>query len=349
MKYPLLFSPAIALGLAACSPEAATAPGNGNPTAGASSSAAVAAGSWRTRAAYPMDVYEAESASITDPATLRTTVYVIGGRSDPRRYNNVYRAVRAYDVSANTWRSRAQYPVRMTGANGAVEINGRIYVAGGVTARLDTNGRWRTMVLRSLYVYDPSTDKWTRLRDMPYPSAYGIAAAYGGQLYVATYCEDVAVCGNGELLRYNPSTDRWMVLGRTPHSPAFAAGGFVGGRFYLVDNDGAMDIYSVATRSWSTGPEAPFSQQPPYRFCPATSTTFQAKLYLVGCHHSDDFSGIYPMLVFDPGSGNWSEAAAPPIVVSWHWWTLSRVVVNGRPGLELIGGAHPGNHAQFMP
>ena len=349
MRYSLLSYPVIALGLVACSPEAATESGHADPVLGASPAAAVAAGSWRTRAAYPTDVYEAESASITDPATLRTTVYVIGGRADRRRFNNVFTAVRAYDVSANTWRSRAQFPVRLFGANGAVEINGKIYVPGGATSHRDpSNGVWRARLLQSLYVYDPTTDQWTRLRNMPYPSGQGVSGAYGGRLYVATFCEDVAVCGDGELLRYNPSTDRWMILGRTPHSPAFAGGGFVSGKFYLVDMDGHVDIYDVATNRWSTGPEAPFSQ-PPYTFCSPASATFQAKLYLVGCHESGDFSGIHPMLVFDPQSGAWSEAAAPPIVATGHWWTLSRVVVNGEPRLELIGGMRPGNHAQFMP
>jgi N-acetylneuraminic acid mutarotase len=342
MKYLLLFSPTVALGLVACNPEAATESDTGGSSPNASA-AAVAAGSWRTRAAYPTDVYEAESASITDPATLRTTLYVIGGRGNPRRFNSVSRAVRAYDVSANAWQSRAQFPVRLTGANGAVVINGRIYVPGGVTSFRDPEKGWRGRTLQSLYVYDPSTNEWTRLRNMPYPSAYGVSGTYRGHLYVATYCDDVAVCGDGELLRYNPSTNRWMVLGRTPHSPAFAAGGFVSGKFYLVDNAGHVDIYDVGTKMWSTGQQAPFS------FCPATSTTFQGKLYLVGCHDSGDFSGMHPMLVFDPRSGVWSEAAAPPIVANWHWWTLSRVVVNGRPGLELVGGAYPGNHAQFMP
>jgi hypothetical protein len=58
MRYFLLSYSAIVLGLAACSPEAATESGNADPALGASSAAAVAAGSWRTRAAYPTDVYE---------------------------------------------------------------------------------------------------------------------------------------------------------------------------------------------------------------------------------------------------------------------------------------------------
>jgi hypothetical protein len=343
MRVSLLFSvSAVAVGLPACTSESPTV------TAPVESSAGLAAGTWRLRAPYPTDVYEAESASITDPATGRTTLFVIGGRVDRRTYRKVFRTVRAYDLTSNAWRARAQLPIRLTGANGAVAINGRIYVAGGVTSFFDSLKGWRGRRVKSLYAYNVATDRWSRLRDLPYASAYGISGAYGGHLYAAVFCDDAAVCGDGELLRYNPSTNRWTILGRTPHSPAFAGGGLVNGKFYLVDMDGNVDVYDIAASRWTAGPAAPFSQAP-YVPCPSATATLQARVYLVGCHASGDFSGVHPMLVFDPGTRRWSEAAAPPIPATGHWWSLTRVMIAGRPGLALVGGASPDNHAQFTP
>jgi Kelch motif len=314
----------------------------------ATSVAAVAVGSWISRADYPRDIWDASSASITNPSTLRTTVYVIGGI--PRLFGgpgSITSGVKAYDVSANVWRSKAPYPVRVRGTNGAVEINGKIYVSGGFTRRWDEQrGVYRLDVLRSLYVYDPAADKWTRRRDMPITTAQGVSAAYQGMLYVATSCFDTTVCGEqfdlGALWRYNPSTDRWVLLSRTPHDPGNGGGGFVGGKLYLIEDLGAMDIYDVATKSWSTGP------QRPVRRCTPASTTFEAKLYLVGCSDDFDDSGVWPMLVFDPKVGSWSQAAAPPVAATGAW-TLSRIVVNGQPRLELVGGAQPGNNWQYVP
>ena len=121
----------------------------------------VAEGSRLRRADYPINVYDAASASITDPATLRSILYLIGGK--PKTFGgtgNASDAVKAYDVSANTWRPRAPYPVRVRATNGAVEINGKIYVSGGFTRRWDEQrGVWQLETLRSLYVYDPATDK----------------------------------------------------------------------------------------------------------------------------------------------------------------------------------------------
>ena len=134
-----------------------------------------------------------------------------------------------------------------------------------------------------------------------------------------------------------------MLLSRIPHDMAYGGGGFVGGKLYLVSDLGALDIYDPATGTWSTGPQRPF------RYCTPTSTTLQAKLYLVGCRNDLDATGVYPMVVFDPKTGSWSQAAAPPTPAEGHSWTLSRVFSGGQPRLELIGGAKPGNNWQYTP
>lgn len=331
--------------LVACAGDSTGPSVTDTPSAAVSATAA----SWLSRAGYPLDIWDAASASITNPTTLRTTLYVIGGR--PKFFGSagsVTNAVKAYDVSTNTWRAKAPYPVRVRGSNGAVEINGKIYVSGGFTRRWDEQRSvWRTEVLSSLYVYDPATDQWSRKRDMPFTTAHGVSAAHNGLLYVATPCYDDAVCGEtfeqGALWRYNPATDRWVLLGRTPHDPWTGGGGFVAGKFYLVEFLGALDIYDLATGSWSIGPRIPF------RACAPASTTFQAKLYLVGCRDDFDDSGVWPMLIFDPKVGSWSQTVAPPVAAMGYRWTLTRVFANGHGRLELIGGETPGNNWQYAP
>jgi hypothetical protein len=196
-------------------------------------------------------------------------------------------------------------------------------------------------------VYDPATNTWTRKRDMPITSAEGVSGTYKGLLYVATSCFDNIVCGDaderGALWRYNPANNTWVLLRRTPHDPGYGGGGFMNGKFHLVDALGDMDIFDVATSTWSTGPRRPF------RFCEPASAAFEAKLYLVGCRDDLDGSGVYPMLVFDPKVGAWAQAAAPPVAATGHVWTLSRGVLNGQPRLELIGGTKPGNNWQYVP
>jgi N-acetylneuraminic acid mutarotase len=297
---------------------------------------------------HPRGVWDAASASVTNPSTLRTLVYVIGGRS--REFGSpgaTTSAVKAYDVSANRWLSRAPLPIPVRSSNGAVELDGKIYVSGGFTRRWDERrGVWRLETLRSLFVYDPASDSWTRRRDMPITSANGVSGSYRGMLYVATPCYDTALCGEdserGALWRYNPATDRWVLLDRTPHDPWLGSGGFIGGKFHVVEFLGEMDIFDVTAKSWSLGPRIP------NRACLGVSATLQARLYLLACEDASGGIGNTPMLVYDPVVGTWSEAPGAPAQEDMQW-TLARVVAGGEPGLELIGGAGEGSNLQFLP
>jgi hypothetical protein len=340
MTTSVLALAALACGDAGDSP---TAPASPDPQ---SAAAAASVGSWVARADYPRDIWRATSTAVTDPSTQRTIVYVIGGefRSGGGGSGSMTDAVKAYDVHADVWRSKARYPVRVHSTNGAVAIDGKVYVSGGFTRRWDERrGVWRLEVLRSLYVYDPATDTWSRRRDMPFATAGGSSAAYKGKFYVATLCDHDTICDTntteGALWRYNPSTDQWVLITRTPHDPWKAGAGFIGGRLYIGGWQGAMDIYDPATNTWSAGEGMPAGT------CGAVAATLQAKLYFVGCFAPNIYNAV--TLVFDPKVG-WSEAAVPPVPAG-SWMTLSRVIVSGQPRLELIGGPMPGTNWQFKP
>jgi Kelch motif len=324
--------------LVACS-ENPAAPGDSDIQNAPATAAAL--GSWTSRVAYPAPIWQATSAAITDPATLRTSLYIIGGQSKEfAGPGNITNAVKVYDASANTWQARAPYPLRIRTTNAAVELNGRIYVSGGRTRRWDEeHAVYRSQTVRLHHVYDPATNQWTRKRDIPTLSSSGVSAAYQGMIYVATVCAEPTLCGDlpGDAIwRYNPSNDRWILLSRAPGD--YRVGGFIGGKFYLVTDLGVMDIYDVASNTWSTGPQRPERQ------CLQTSSTLQAKLYLIGLCDQ----GTYPTLEFDPRVGSWSEAAPAPVNTR-EYQTLARVSVNGVPGLDLIGGPESGNHWRFLP
>jgi N-acetylneuraminic acid mutarotase len=308
---------------------------------------AVGAGSWITRAQYPVNVSDATSASISD-ASGRTTMYVIGGRPKCCGAGQVTDAVRAYDATANTWTARARIPVRLRSTNGAAELDGRIYVSGGFSRRWDeTRQVWRLETLKSLYVYNPATDTWARKRDMPITTVNGASVGYQGKLYVATACYYEAPCPSGESVvwRYDPASDQWTKFAERPRDWWDVSAGLIGGKLYLVDEfTGALDILDLATGAWSSGPKRP------YRACNAAATSLQAKLYLFGW--CDD----YPTdpetrdrgLVFDPGANAWTEATPAPITAGADA-SLAKVFVNGAPRLSLVEGNRPDNHYQFAP
>ena len=311
--------------------------------------AAALAGSWTARAQYPINVFDVTGASITDAAG-RATMYVIGGRTKCCAAGQITDAVKAYDATTNKWTAKAHFPVRIRSTNGAVELDGKLYVSGGFSRRLDEQRQvWRLEPLKSLYVYTPGSNTWTRKRDMPITTVNGGSAAYQGKLYVATNCFDVPLCpfdGAGSVVwRYDPGTDQWDMFAQRERDWWDVSAGVIGGKLYLVEEfGGAMDILDLATGAWSTGPNRPF------RACGAATTVFQARLYLFGW--CDDYPTDPEVrnrgLVFNPGSNTWTEVAPAPIEAS-AGGALARVLVNGKPRLSLVQGDRPNNHSQFTP
>ena len=334
-------------GLAAACASEPTAPESPDAAA-AVTAAVVGAGSWTARAQYPINVSDVAGASITQNG--RTTMYVIGGQTKCCSPGLITDAVKAYDATTNKWTAKAHLPVRIVSTNGAVELDGKIYVSGGFGRRWDeTRQVWRRQTLPSLYVYTPSSNTWARKRDMPDATVNGGSVAYQGKLYVATNCFDETICpfgGFGSVVwRYDPTTDQWSQFAELERDWWDVSAGVIGGKLYLVEEfTGAVDILDLTTGAWSAGAKRP------YRACSAATSAFQAKLYLFGW--CDDYPTDPEVrdrgLAYDPGSNTWSEVAPAPISVSADA-ALAKVLVNGKPRLALVHGNKPGNHYQFAP
>ena len=207
--------------LAACGADDSTAPG---PMETPSAAVAAVANSWIKRADYPGTIYDAADA-VTTNASNQSTLYIIGGKTKSALgEGSITDAVKAYNTATNTWTSKAHLPRPIRLSNGAVVLDGKIYLTGGFTKRLNPEtGFYDAETLKSLYVYNPGTNAWTRKRDMPIPTINGVSGAFGGKLYVVTACYTRSYCGEtfsrGALFRYNPANDNWVLLTRTPHDP----------------------------------------------------------------------------------------------------------------------------------
>lgn len=328
--------------LAACT-ESATEPG---PTTGAPAEAVAAAtGTWLKRTNLWNEERWGHTSAVVRGADRRFTLYVIGGSSTgfPQPSgptSNALSRVQAYDVAGNFWFPRKSLPMDLYKTNGAGVINGKIYVSGG---RRSGDKRYEQVLL----VYDPGTNTWTRKRDMPFAGWGGVTGVLGNRLYVLT-CVEEEDCwehSNPLLYRYDPSTDEWTFLSVTPVPLGLPMGGFIGGKLYATGGpSGALMAYDPATNSWTAKASLPG------RRWSAAGLAFEGKLYVLGGFEEQADGtrrSVRTTSIYDPGTNSWTTGT--PMPSDRFDFAASRVVVNGEPRIQAVGGRRPGNNLQYIP
>ena len=190
-----------------------------------------------------------------------SVLYVLGGWG-----SSVYHSsVEKYDVAGDAWTSVASMSqARRTFGSGVVfnsDGSRHLYVVGGQ----GPNGPLSSARLSSVEKYDPVSNAWTRVADLPAATANGKCGVLkhdDGKQYLY-------VVGGGDpnseldsVLRYDPSVDTWttvtsMASGRTHHGVGviahsdgkqymYAVGGYIGGSQSLD-----AERYDYATDSWT--------------------------------------------------------------------------------------------------
>jgi N-acetylneuraminic acid mutarotase len=132
-------------------------------------------------------------------------VYIVGGC-----VNDVcpagLKATQVYDPISDSWSSAADYPSRILfPACGG--INGKLYCAGGVKDPKDGQGG-----VKAGYVYDPATNEWSPVADIPLPGGLGASfyAAANGKLLMSAGVSGVELTNQG--VAYDPTSDSWSAL-----------------------------------------------------------------------------------------------------------------------------------------
>jgi N-acetylneuraminic acid mutarotase len=293
---------------------------------GTTRSGALESNTWITRRNYPSYWADLSSATVADAAG-ESVLYAIGGSGETRACLG---RVRAYNAATDTWRRRADLPLALCGLNGAGVIQGKIYVSGGVTS----SGRREPTA--ALFVYDPTTNAWTRKRDMPEAGSGGITGVIQGKLYVVT----VNRAGVAKFFRYSPATDTWSRLPRTDYWWLGGGGGVIGGKLYLIAQ--AVKVYDPAMNRWTT--EAPLPGD-----IHGSSVVLRGKLYVIGAdtRTGSEVPGIF---AYDPAINSWTRTRLPVALQdSYNIHAASRVFVDGEPRAEIVGGGPPGNNLQYVP
>ncbi|MDB5326246.1 MAG: Kelch repeat type 1-containing protein, partial [Phycisphaerales bacterium] len=162
-------------------------------------------------------------------ALVNNKLYFVSG--EPIDHVSDSKDVFVLDLAAQScgWKSVASIPEGRTHFGIAV-VNNKIYVIGG-QLNIDANATF----LKTAYSYDPATNKWTRLADLPSPRSHlsPNTFALNGKIY-SFGGENIF---NHELnlsLVYDPATNKFAQLTPLPALRAAGAAGFVGGHIVFT-------------------------------------------------------------------------------------------------------------------
>lgn len=239
------------------------------------------------------------------------------------------------------WSTAAPSPIKRFEAGNEV-VNNRLYLFGGYISRYMNNSIQATT--RS-DVYNPATNRWTQLANMPQPITHAGVAVDGNTIYIAGgYVGDEPNRSTANVFKYDVTRNRWS---RGPSLPApRGAGGlvrlgrelhFFGGINYdkTADNGDHWVFNLDGGTSWVRKAPLP---NPRNHF---GYTVDGNKIYAIGGQHLlDETHGNQSEVdAYNPLTNTWRRVASLPIARS-HTHT-STFVRNGK--IIIIGGQANGD------
>lgn len=164
-------------------------------------------------------------------------------------------------------------------------IDDRIFVPGGWGNGFDQS--------TALEMYDPATDAWTKLADLPFHVNHHATAVYNNALYV--FGPEAAA------LRYDPAADSWEELTLMPEERWAGAAAALGDYLYFVGGSGSSsDLlrYDPSTDSWSR--LAPLLQAREH----TQAVALDGQLYALGGRWD---RGLNSVERYDPATDTWTR------------------------------------------
>jgi N-acetylneuraminic acid mutarotase len=246
---------------------------------------------WTTRSEMPT------ARQCLSTSVVNGKIYAIGGGASPSAsYTSleVFSTVEEYDPATDTWTTKSEMPTARVCHHASV-VDGRIYVIGGSDASTPDD---RSHV-RTVEVYDPATDTWTREGEMQASRAAGFSSVVDGKIYV--------IGGYGGPQRsdeYDASTDTWTTRSEMPSARRSLSTSALDGKIYafggyVPDVAGhagvaTVEVYDPATDTWTTA-----SDMPAGRFGLRTSVV-GGKIYVIGGMDKWVGSAYGTVLEYDP-------------------------------------------------
>lgn len=236
-----------------------------------------------------------------------------------------------------TWNTVAPSPIERFESQGLM-VSGKLYVFGGFY-NVDIKATTRSDV------YDPGSNTWTQIADMPEPLTHAGQVADGNTIYiVGGYLGDSPGPSTDHVWKYDIVTNTWSP---GPSLPALRGGGaavrvgrslhFIGGATRdgitkaAIDHDDHYLLSLDGSTSWSTAAPLPNPRNH------LAGVALDNKIYVIGGQHQS-FEGTenqQEVDVYDPATNAWARVADLPTPHSHI--SASTFVMSNR--ILVIGGS----------
>ena len=187
---------------------------------------------------------------------------------------------------------------------GVAALEGMIYVIGG----FDTRGQSVNTVER----YDPETDQWESVDDLPSPDPLNHAgvAVVDGRLFVVGGLRQ-RFSAVDTLFRYDPATEQWSEAAPLPAARGAMGVAVLGGLIYVAGGLPALRSadfasYDPKTDQWTELPSMPTPRDH------LAAVAVDGKFYAIAGRDSFPSGLLGANEQYDPATGQWRSRAAIP-------------------------------------
>lgn len=256
------------------------------------------------------------------PEVLGGRIYVAGGINNPNtRFTDSFDS---YDPVTDRWTNLASLPEARHHIT-LTAVNGRIFGIGGFFGGFPN---WRAQT--TMWVYDPTANRWTQGVNMLSPRAEGVAAAVDGRIFwiggrvpelpTSAHFNEHRDSNLNEM--FDTATNRWETRAPAPTARNSAAVAVIDGKIYVVggrqfikSSDGTtrmsnfanLEVYDPRLDSWETRAPMPQAQGG------LGAATIDGKLYVCGGEQwLPDQRVLNQCWVYDPATDQWASLASLP-------------------------------------
>jgi N-acetylneuraminic acid mutarotase len=272
---------------------------------------------WGGRAPLPTPRSEVAS------AVLDNRIYIIGGFNAQGQSTNVVEVYTPVGLVSpdNHWERLASMPEPRDHPMAAA-FAGKVYVFGGGLGQ----------ETRSVFAYDPASDTWTRMADMPFRRTAGGAAVLGDRIIVAGGTGDSPATS----MVYDPARDSWSVGPALSEPREHLAVAAANGRVYVIGGrwedvlKSKNEVLDSPTGSWRTVAPMPTARGG------TAGGVADGRIFVAGGEAFNPTRTFVEVEVYDSAIDSWSRA--PDLPSARHGLAVQGATVRGITEIYVIGG-----------